>query len=428
MARHLFSIAGLAAILSVGPAMAETLGGEAPAPSPHLAGSSTTSAPKPRRPPAPKRVSAPAPAPGGAAGAPQVAAAPAAPSIRHAPQGSPSGILAALGPDLGSSVGIPKTIFVQRFVAESLNRFDRENRQSLTLEQLNQNVSAMEKTVREGALRWWVESDRTRSGRVGVDDAKAAAVDQFRKLTGLRSDQTETRQQSSIREGFERGSAQQFARYDVDGDGFVTKAEVERRIAEEIERIERSARIARVLVEDGTHGRRGFLDKEKATLLLSGAFEALDANRDDMLGQDEIPGGRRKPETASAEAAAKPSKIALPSKKVEDPHSPTTAAAPAVRVQPKAPAVATPGATSKSAPPEPPAEARPAVTAGEQAAQIKPVAKARPPARAKPAPRTPAAVPAHEAGLFAQPLPTVHDYPVRRAAPPRPAEASARPQ
>lgn len=424
MARHLFFIAGLAAILSVGPAMAETPGGEAPAQSPHVAGSSTTPAPKPRRPPAPKR----APVPGEAAAAHQAAVVPAAAQSRPGPQGSPSGILAALGPDLGSSVGIPKTIFVQRFVAESLNRFDRENRQSLTLEQLNQNVSAMEKTVREGALRWWVESDRTRSGRVGLDDAKAAAVDQFRKLTGLLPDQTETRQQSSIREGFERGSAQQLARYDVDGDGFVTKAEVERRIGEEIERIERSARIARVLVEDGTHGRRGFLDKEKATLLLSGAFEALDANHDGMLGQDEIPGGRRKPETASAEAAAKPSKIVPPAKKVEDPRAPAKVAAPAVRVLPKAPAAVTPGATPKSATPAPIAESRPAVAAGEQAAPGKPVAKVRPPIRPKPVPRTPAAAPAHEAGLFAQPLPTVRDYPVRRAAPPRPAEASAQPQ
>ncbi|MGU3404452.1 hypothetical protein [Methylobacterium brachiatum] len=421
MARPLFPIAGLAAILSVGPALAQTPRGEATVPSARIDGSATNPAPKPRRPTPPKRVSAPIP--GAAAPAPKAAAT--SPG-RHEGQGSASGLLAALGPDLASSVGIPKTIFVQRFVAESLNRFDRENRQSLTLEQLNQSVSAMEKTVREGALRWWTESDRTRSGRVGLDDAKAAAVDQFRKLTGLRPDQTETRQQSGVREGFERGAAQQFARYDVDGDGFATKAEVERRIGEEIDRIERSARIARVLVEDGTHGRRGFLDKEKATLLLSAAFEALDADRDGILGRDEIPGGRPRPDMGHSEAATKPAGVAPVPKKAEIPHPSAKPMPPAIRAQPKtttaAPSIVPPKVVVLGPSVGPQSQAP---SSEQAAAPTRPVAKAHPPSRPRPAPRTTAAAPAHEAGLFAQPLPTVRDYPVRRAAPQRPAEASA---
>ena len=421
MARPLFPIAGLAAILSVGPALAQAPGGEATVPSARIDGSATNPAPKPRRPMPPKRVSAPIP--GAAAPAPKAAAT--SPG-RHEGQGSASGLLAALGPDLASSVGIPKTIFVQRFVAESLNRFDRDNRQSLTLEQLNQSVSAMEKTVREGALRWWAESDRTRSGRVGLDDAKAAAVDQFRKLTGLRPDQTETRQQSGVREGFERGAAQQFARYDVDGDGFATKAEVERRIGEEIDRIERSARIARVLVEDGTRGRRGFLDKEKATLLLSGAFEALDADRDGILGRDEIPGGRPRPDAGHSEAAAKPAGVAPVPKKAEVPHPSAKPMPSAIRVQPKTTTAAPSIVPSKVVVPGPSVGPQSQGPSSEQAAApTRPVAKAHPPSRPRPAPRTPAAAPAREAGLFAQPLPTVRDYPVRRAAPQRPAEASA---
>ncbi len=294
MARHLISIAGLAAILAAGQAIAQVPGGETPS-----APAATATAPrvvrKPTAPPVQRRVEvATTPSTGVASPVPNKPPAPVA--MRPSQPGNVSGLAAALAPDLHSSIGIPKTIFVQRFVAESLNRFDRDNRLSFTSDQLNQSVSSMEKTVREGAYRWWNEADRTKSGRIGRDDAQAASVDQFRKLTGLRADQTETKQQSGIRESFERGAAQQFSRYDVDGDGFVVRQEVDRRIAEEIERIERSARIARALVEDGSHGRRGFLDRDKATLLLSNVFDSLDANHDGTLSADEIPNSPKRAE------------------------------------------------------------------------------------------------------------------------------------
>lgn len=429
MDRHLLPIAaGLAAILASSPSWSQaTVPGAAPA-SDQIAGTAPETIPKPRRPVAPKRVSIPKPS----VAAPAAQAAAASPG-HPAPQGpAASGLLTALYPDLSSSVGIPKTIFVQRFVAESLSRFDRENRQSLTLEQLNQNVSAMEKTIREGALRWWAESDRTGAGRIGRDDAKAASIDQFRKLTGLRPDQTETKQQSGIREGFERGAAQQFARYDVDGDGFVTKSEVERRIGEEIERIERSARIARVLVEDGSHGRKGFLDRDKATLLLSGVFDALDANHDGTLGNDEIPNSVRRPGAPAAVAVAQPLKSGSVPKQVAGPPSIQPSATPTAVVQPKVAARTVPRTTPKVASVGPAAGSAPALQADGpvQAAPPppalhKPVARVRPPAPPKPAPRPPAAGSAPEAGLFAQPLPTVRDYPVRRPAQARPAEAAA---
>lgn len=428
MDRHLLPIAaGLAAILASSPSWSQaTVSGAAPA-SDQIADTAPGTMPKPRRPAAPKRVAIPKPS----IAAPAAQAAAASP-VHPAPQGpATSGLLTALYPDLSSSVGIPKTIFVQRFVAESLSRFDRENRQSLTLEQLNQNVSAMEKTIREGALRWWSESDRTGAGRVGRDDAKAASIDQFRKLTGLSPDQTETRQQSGIREGFERGAAQQFARYDVDGDGFVTKPEVERRIGEEIERIERSARIARVLVEDGSHGRKGFLDRDKATLLLSGVFDALDADHDGTLGNDEIPNSVRRP-GASAGAVAKPMKSGSAAKQVAAPPTILPSSTPTAIVHPKITVGTVSKATPKVASVGPATESAPALqaegpvqAAPQPPASHKPVAKVRPPAPPKPTPRPPAARPAPEAELFAQPLPTVRDYPVRRPTQSRPAEAVA---
>jgi hypothetical protein len=333
-----------------------------------------------------------------------------------------SGLATALAPDLHSSIGIPKTIFVQRFVAESLNRFDRDNRNSFTSEQLNQSASLMEKTVREGAYRWWNEADRTKSGRIARDDAQAASIDQFRKLTGLRADQTETKQQSGIRESFERGAAQQFSRYDVDGDGFVTRQEVDRRIAEEIERIERSARIARALVEDGSHGRRGFLDRDKATLLLSNVFDALDANHDGTLSSEEIPNspkriavatppvpaaGRHDPvhnvpaSVQSAPAVASAKLVAAPASPVARPRQSLSTKAASTPGS----AVATSEASAPTAAPTRPQAARP-----------RPVAPPKPPMAGS---RT---APASE--LFAQPLPTVRDFPARPRMQPRPAEAS----
>ena len=222
--------------------------------------------------------------------------------------GIPAGaaaLAAALAPDLRSSVGVQRAIFVQRFVAESLYRFDRENRRLITAEQLGQNIALMEKSVREGADRWWREADRARTGKIGRDEALAAAADQFRKQTGLPVDQTETLQQAGIRESFERGAAQQFARFDVDGDGLVVRSEVDARIAEEIERIGRSARIAKALVEDDTRGRKGYLDLEKATVALGGAFDELDANRDGTLGVEELPAAARAPDPRAL-AGAKP--------------------------------------------------------------------------------------------------------------------------
>lgn len=418
MARHLISIAGLAAILAAGPAVAEIPGGEttaapvASAPTPRVVR-------KPAVPASRRRVEGPAST---------AEAAPPPVAMRPGQPGNVAGLVASLAPDLHSSIGIPKTIFVQRFVAESLNRFDRDNRLSFTSEQLNQSVSSMEKTVREGAYRWWNEADRTKSGRIGRDDAQAASVDQFRKLTGLRSDQTETKQQSGIRESFERGAAQQFARYDVDGDGFVVHQEVDRRIAEEIERIERSARIARALVEDGSLGRKGFLDRDKATLLLSTVFDSLDANHDGSLSADEIPNSPKRvaaapaptpvvartgpahpaPTAAPAPAAPLPA-VAAVRQPVAKPHPPAS---------PRAPAVATPaivaavpsGVAVQSAPPAP-AAARPHAVRPRQAA----------PARTTPT----AQRAAPDADLFSQPLPSVRDYPVRPRAQPRPAEAAA---
>jgi Ca2+-binding EF-hand superfamily protein len=432
MARHLISIAGLAAILAAGPAIAQVPDGETPS---APAAAAPRIVRKPTAPPAHRRIDGPA-APS-AGGASSVQSKPSAPvAMRPGQPSNVSGLAGALAPDLHSSIGIPKTIFVQRFVAESLNRFDRDNRLSFTSEQLNQSVSSMEKTVREGAYRWWNEADRTKSGRIGRDDAQAASVDQFRKLTGLRADQTETKQQSGIRESFERGAAQQFSRYDVDGDGFVVRQEVDRRIAEEIERIERSARIARALVEDGSHGRKGFLDRDKATLLLSNVFDTLDANHDGTLSSDEIPNSLKRVALAPAPAPAAVRAAPI--------HS-TPAAAPASAVAP-APAAAAPAAAAPApvrqtvAKPRPPAApkaptaaaATTGPTAGaDQAAAPAPTAPR--PQAARPRPAAPAPARTHstaqrtapDANPFAQPLPSVRDFPVRQRAQPRPAEAAA---
>lgn len=422
MARHLISIAGLAAILVAGPAIAEITGGDtAPAPAPAAAvAPAHRVARKPVGPPPRRRVDS-APAATGAA------ASVAPPPTRA---GNVSGLAAALAPDLHSSIGIPKTIFVQRFVAESLNRFDRDNRQSFTAEQLNQSVSSMERTVREGAYRWWGEADRTSSGRIARDDAQAASVDQFRKLTGLRADQTETKQQSGIRESFERGAAQQFARYDVDGDGFVVRQEVDRRIAEEIERIERSARIARALVEDGSLGRKGFLDRDKATLLLSNVFDSLDANRDGTLSSDEIPNSPKRvavapaPSPTSARpgpahpapAAARMQAEAAPVPAVAAVRQP--AAKPRPPVAPKA-SVPVAAASAAAAPVGAAVQAAPSVPAAVRPQAVRP--RQAVPARTPPTEPRAAAV----GDVFAQPLPSVRDYPIRQRVQPRPAEAAA---
>lgn len=436
MPRHLLPIAaGLAAVIVSSPAWAQAAVGET-APAPNVAAPAPRAIAKPHRPPAPRRIEAAKPASDAAA-----ATLAAAPPARGGQPGNASGLAAALAPDLNSSIGIPKTIFVQRFVAESLNRFDRENRQSFTLEQLNQSVSNMEKTVREGAYRWWSEADRTKSGRIGRDDAQAASVDQFRKLTGLRADQTETKQQTGIRESFERGAAQQFSRYDVDGDGFVVRQEVDRRIAEEIERIERSARIARALVEDGSHGRKGFLDRDKATLLLSNVFDALDANRDGTLGSDEVPNAPKRTAPTPATAVLPPAKRVVPAQPAAlastgvarpAPTHPTPTGAD----RPPAVATTTPPAPARQhvARPAPTVHAKPQAPASAtgiaETPSGAPAAAARPPVvrprTAAPA-KTPAVAqrPAPDAELFAQPLPTVRNYPVKPRAQPRPAEASA---
>ena len=432
MVRHLLPIAaGLAAVLATGPAGAQPADA---VPAPTVAAPAPRALQKPHRPVAPRRID-----PAKPASDPATAAPASAPTGRPGRPGNVSGLAAALAPDLHSSIGIPKTIFVQRFVAESLNRFDRENRQSFTLEQLNQSVSGMVKTVREGAYRWWSEADRTKSGRIGRDDARAASVDQFRKLTGLGPEQTETKQQAGIRESFERGAAQQFTRYDVDGDGFVVRQEVDRRIAEEIERIERSARIARALVEDGSHGRKGFLDRDKATLLLSNVFDALDANRDGTLGADEIPNSLKRvaspPSVAAGPApkrpeAAKPVALRppVPTHPAQDAASKGAVDQPATTSAPPVAPVRQQASKPRPAKPQVPATA-PAAVPGETPS-VAPVAAARQ-QTARPRPAVPAKAPptaqrpASDAGLFAQPVPTVRDYPVRPRVQPRPAEASA---
>lgn len=400
MARTSLTLAAaVAAALSAAPAAAQTAPEAAPTAAPVARPVPPRPAPpKVRRPPQPTAEAAPtAPATASTALQPAQAARPGLPAGARA-------LADALVPDLRSSVGIPKTIFVQRFVAESLYRFDRENQRTITLDQLRQNISHMEKSVREGADRWWNEANRTKSGKVGRDDAQAVAVDQFRKLTGLSPEQTETKQQSGIRESFERGSAQQFSRFDVNGDGYVVRAEVDHRIAEDIERIERSARITRALVEDGTRGRKGFLDLDKATLALGGAFDALDANRDGILGAEELPASTRRPEVRSAAALKAPPAPAATATPTPPAAKPPIAARSAVpgqtteaRALPPAPkklvAPAAPTATRADA------AAAPADAPAQQAAR--PAVKPRP---------QPVAKPAVDPALFAQPLPTVRGY------------------
>ena len=412
MARTSLTLAAaVAAALSAAPASAQTAPEAAPTAAPTARPAPPRPAPpKVRRPHQPTAEAAPtAPATASTALQPAQAARPGLPAGARA-------LADALVPDLRSSVGIPKTIFVQRFVAESLYRFDRENQRTITLDQLRQNISHMEKSVREGADRWWNEANRTKSGKVGRDDAQAAAVDQFRKLTGLSPEQTETKQQSGIRESFERGSAQQFSRFDVNGDGYVVRAEVDHRIAEDIERIERSARITRALVEDGTRGRKGFLDLDKATLALGGAFDALDANRDGILGTEELPASTRRPEVRSAAALKAPPAPAATA-------TPTTAARPAAKPPIAAIRSTVPGQTTeaRALPPAPKklmaptaptatradAAAPPADAPAQQAAR--PAVKPRPQPVAKPAAAA-APRPAVDPALFAQPLPTVRGY------------------
>lgn len=295
----------------------------------------------------------------------------------------------ALAPDLRSSVGIPKAIFIQRFVAESLYRFDREHRRAITSEQLRQNISQMQKEVREGADRWWNEANRTKSGKVSRDDALAAATDQFRKVTGLTSDQTETKQQSSIRESFERGAAQQFSRFDVDGDGYVIRSEVDRRIMEDVERVERSARIASALIEDGTRGRKGFLDLDKATVALGGAFDALDLNRDGTLSAEELPAVARRFDPAYVTKATASTKTPAASEP-RNPRTQTTA--------PRTPATSAPGL------PKAQTETTPAAAVAAEPARS--IAKPRPQQAQKPAAQRPPVDPS----LFAKPLPTIQGY------------------
>ncbi|WP_238230217.1 hypothetical protein [Methylobacterium hispanicum] len=298
---------------------------------------------------------------------------------------------------------------MQRFVAESLYRFDRDNRRLVTAEQLAQNIALMERNVREGADRWWRETDGAKAGKVGREDALAAAAEQFRKQTGLAADRTETLQQAGIRESFERGAAQQFARFDVDGNGVVDRSEVDLRIAEEIERIGRSARIARALVEDGTRGRKGYLDLDKATLALGEAFDELDANRDGTLGMEELPAAARAPEP-KALAAAKPQ---------PQPRTGAVAAKPpaAIAAAPSRPPEAHPktptpkqGSTPAASAPAPDARSGEAT----DAAVARQAVKVRPQPNPKPAPAA-ARQPGPGPSFFSEPLPKVRGYGVTGA-------------